>query len=232
MAAPCIVLQDARSRLKDSNVSATELREVFKKWFLVVGDRRIDQNLASVSAEWPARGMPTPSQLVQLQPLSLVHGILKVDSTLHPRHSRLVTAIVAEHGVKSCFAGTRGLELESMLLARLILAVLRKYRDLAKYKDKWTAVCKKTTPDEREELSRIVESIDIPSVEGKTQAQTAASIEDLTDPSMTTAIVPYRVGGNGSGMEDLETLHAELGLFFWGMRPCEHRRPHLPQNQK
>jgi hypothetical protein len=217
MAAPCIVLQDARSRLKDSNVSATELREVFKTWFKVVGDRRIDDNLAAVSADWPARGMPTPSQLVQLQPLSLVQGILKVDPTLHPRHSRLVTAIVAEHGVNSCFGGTRGLELEGMLLARLILAVLRKYRDLAKYSDKWTAICKKASADERDELSRIVESIDIPSVGGRTQAQTAAPIEDLTDSSMTTAIVPYAVGGNGSGtgMDDLDALHAELGLLFW-----------------
>jgi hypothetical protein len=213
MAAPCIVLQDARSRLKDSNVSATELREVFKTWFKVVGDRRIDDNLAAVSADWPARGMPTPRQLVQLQPLSLAHGILKVDPTLHPRHSRLVTAIVAEHGVKSCFGGTRGLELEGMLLARLILAVLRKYRDLAKYSDKWTAICKKASADERDELSRIVESIDIPSEGGRR----AAPIEDLTDPSMTTAIVPYAVGGNGSGtgMDDLDALDAELGLLFW-----------------
>ena len=212
----CIVMQDRRSRLKDSEVSASQLREALKEWFKTVGSRLIDANLTTVSAEWPHRGMPIPSQLVQLQPLSLVEGILKIDATLHPRHARLVTAILAEHGAGPCFSGTRGIELESMLVSRLILAVLRKYRDLAKYADKWVALCKKCTPDEREILGRIVGSISIAEPVGRRT-------------EMSTEIVPYSgssmavmaLDGGSDGFDELDDFNLEPGLFFglvaiWG----------------
>ena len=223
MAGDCIALQDGRSRLKDSNVSATELRQFFVNWFTLVGSRLIDQSLAVVSSEWPHRGMPSPAQLVQMQPRTLVEGILKIDDTLHPRHSRLVIAILAEHGVKPCFEGTRGIELECMLLSRLVLGVLRKYRDLAKYNAKWIAVCKKASPDERAVLSRIVEAINIPCDERERPAALmAAPIHDLDLGSMSTAIVPW-VAGDAlvEEFDELDNLSLELGLLFgpvtmWG----------------
>ena len=229
MAENCIVLQNGRSRLKDSSVSATELRECLKHWFTLVGTRLIDQALAVVSTDWPLRSMPSPTQLVQLQPRMLVEGMLKIDNTLHPRHARLVTAILAEHGVKPCYEGTRGIELECMLLSRLVLGVLRKYRDLAKYDLKSVAVCKKASPEERDILSPIVATIKIPSAERvRPPAQMATPMQDLDLASMTTTIVPYVGGGALVGalgevdgaLDELDSLSLALGLLFGHVTMC------------
>ena len=210
-----VAIKTKRERLKDSDVGAESLRSCLKQWFVHCGDRLIDRQLSIVSSEWPARGMPTPSQLVALAPYSLAKCVAGVDPSLHPRHARLVTAILAEHGVKKVFDGGRGLELECMLLSRLILGVLRKYRDMAKYEDKRSSVMKKSSQEERQKLEVVLGMIILPSSEGPQLSQCI----DMVSFSGDVAVQPPRTA---RVVDELGDLALELGscsaeAVGWGM---------------
>ena len=209
-----VAIKTKRERLKDSDVGAESLRTCLKQWFVHCGDRLIDRLLSVVSSEWPARGMPTPSQLVALAPFSLVKLVASVDPSLHPRHARLVTAILAEHGVKKVFDGGRGLELECMLLSRLILGVLRKYRDMVKYEDKRASVLKKSSQEERQKLEQVLSMIILPNSEGP-QLSHCTDLVSFTGDAVEVRTPPTRVV-----RDELRDLALELGSFSAGAVGC------------
>ena len=203
-----VAIKTKRERLKDNEVGADSLRSCLKQWFVHCGDRLIDRLLSIVSSELPARGMPTPSQLVAIAPYSLVKFVANVDPSLHPRHARLATAILAEHGVKKVFDGGRGLELECMLLSRLILGVLRKYRDMVKYEDKRSSVMKKSSQEERQKLEQVLSMIILPSSEGPqlSQCTDMVSFSGVVQPPRSARVV-----------DELGDLALELGSFPAGV---------------
>ena len=212
-----VAIKTKRERLKDNEVGADSLRSCLKQWFVHCGDRLIDRLLSIVSSELPARGMPTPSQLVAIAPYSLVKFVANVDPSLHPRHARLATAILAEHGVKKVFDGGRGLELECMLLSRLILGVLRKYRDMVKYEDKRASVLKKSSQEERQKLEQVFSMIILPNSEGP---QLSPCTEIVTFSAGSVAARPPP-----SARDELGDLALELGSFsagaVWGAGCCQ-----------
>ena len=156
------IFKEKRYRLPDSEVSASRLQECLKKWFATCGHRRIDLLLDTVAKEWPSRGTPLPKLLVQKEPLAFVEILSEADPWIHPRHTRLVVAILAEHGRGHVFEPKRSVELDTMLQSRLILAMLRKYRDLAKYSDKYSCVIRRASSEERRVLERLIQKIQLP----------------------------------------------------------------------
>ena len=94
------------------------------------------------------RSAPSPSALVANNVYSLVHGIAGIDSTVHPRHSRLVCALLAEHGKQPCLNPEKRAEYEAMEQSRQMLRACAKYRELAKCSDIRVPTMKKATLEE------------------------------------------------------------------------------------
>ena len=127
-----------RFRLPDSAMTVADAQRALKKWFSDNRCRNISVLLRE-SSDWSVRGMPSAFQMCQHKAYTLVMAFAQYDPTVHPRHGRLVAAIMAEHGQQHeadtdvVISGHRRVEVEAMLAARNILAILGKYRDLVKY---------------------------------------------------------------------------------------------------
>ena len=115
-----------RYRLPESDCSVDELVTVLTKWFEREGTRCIPTLLDAVTKMWPARGMPSAHLLC----LSAAYGfallLSAVDSTLHPRHAKLTSAILDVHAKEACFAGGRDRsEVRAMIWQRICCACAR-----------------------------------------------------------------------------------------------------------
>ena len=113
--------------------------------------------------------------------------------------------MVAEHGYKPVLDGNRGIECESMMASRMILAVFRKYRDLVKYGDKWRAVAKKASVEQRRKLEALLSRIEISS--GCFQAGSVQA-------GQCTALVPLAAAtqpGVENEEDELSALEREFG---------------------
>ena len=115
-----------RYRLPDSDMGTGDAQRALKKWFVECRCRNITVLLRE-SSDWSVRGMPSAMQLCQHKSYTLATSFALFDPTVHPRHSRLTAAILAEHGIKDTtdtgvvISGARRVEVEAMLMARNIL---------------------------------------------------------------------------------------------------------------
>ena len=72
--------------------------------------------------------------MARFELVAMVEKLLVIDSTLHPRFSRIVEAMINEHDRKILFkSGNPGTE--ALKYARLVLRALSKYRELANDRD-------------------------------------------------------------------------------------------------
>ena len=156
-----------RFRLPDSELSVAGAQTALRGWFKEAGSKNIN-GLLSASADWPARGTPAPAQLCNHSMYTLATSFAGVDHTIHPRHSRLVAAILAEHSSVDespvvVVSGPRRPEVEAMLLARSILMVLSKYRDLVKYPGKSMQTRRQASIDEWSKIRTLCSKLHLPS---------------------------------------------------------------------
>ena len=156
-----------RFRLPDSDLSVAGAQTALRGWFKEAGSKNIN-GLLSESADWPARGTPAPAQLCNHSMYTLATSFAGEDHTIHPRHSRLVAAILAEHSSVDespvvVISGPRRPEVEAMLLARSILMVLSKYRDLVKYPGKSMQIRRLASIVEWSKISTLCSKLKLPS---------------------------------------------------------------------
>ena len=156
-----------RFRLPDSELSVAGAQNALRSWFKEAGSKNI-AGLLSAAADWPARGTPTPAQLCTHALYTLTMSFACEDSTIHPRHSRLVAAILAEQSAVDdspvvVLSGSRRPEVEAMLIARSILIVLSKYRDLVKHPSKSMQIRRQASIDEWSKISTLCNKLRLPS---------------------------------------------------------------------
>ena len=121
-------------RLRDSDVTVEQLESWLKSWFAAAGSRIIPDLIKCVELEWDRGSFPHPVSLARKELVAMVEKMLPLDSTLHPRHTRLVEAMVNEHDRKIVFkSGHPGTE--ALKYARLVLRAFSKYRELANDRD-------------------------------------------------------------------------------------------------
>ena len=127
-----------RHRLADSNVTSKELQTVLFAWSNKCGTMCIDMAIEEVEREWIGKGTPPAAQLCWTCPIAFVELLVEVDPMLHPRHCKLVDAIVAQVISKKLKYNTvtYPIEMHAMLSARCLLRICTKFRDLAKYPEK------------------------------------------------------------------------------------------------
>ena len=125
---------DRAKRIPDSNVTVAQLESWLQSWFAAMGSRIIPDLMQSVELEWDRGSFPHPIAMARFELVAMVENLLDVDSTLHPRHSRIVEAMINEHERKILFKkGNPGTE--ALKYARLVLRALSKYRDLGNVRD-------------------------------------------------------------------------------------------------
>ena len=156
-----------RFRLPDSAMTVGDAQRALKKWFMECRCRNITALLRE-SSDWSVRGMPSAMQLCQHTSYTLATSFALYDPTVHPRHSRLAAAIMAEHGIKDSsdtgvvISGARRVEVEAMLMARNILSILGKYRDLVKYPAKALQIRRNATITHWTQISTLCGKIVLP----------------------------------------------------------------------
>ena len=152
-----------RYRLPDSDCSVDELVTVLTKWFEREGERCIPTLLETVTKLWPARGMPTAHLLCESAPYGFATLLAAVDSTLHPRHAKLTAAILDVHSKEACFAGGRDRgEVRAMMIAKTLLGMCSKYRDLVTYATKAITIRRTSTIEEWGKISLLCSKIMLP----------------------------------------------------------------------
>ena len=151
--------RERKNRLPDSKCTVKELQGVFHAWWKTMGTRDCTALVAHVRVHWQGRGIPAPAELVRHDIYSFIAELIKVDTSLHPRHSRLVCAMLAEHGTKPCMTVKDRPEFEAMLIARTLLHSMTKYRDTAKMPERLSACLRKATVEEQHKLSVIFDAI-------------------------------------------------------------------------
>ena len=124
-----------------------------------MGTRDCTALVAHVRVHWQGRGIPVPAELVRHDIYSFMAELVKVDSSLHPRHSRIVCAMLAEHGTKPCMTVKDRPEFEAMLIARTLLHSMTKYRDTAKMPERLSACLRKATVEEQHKLGVIFDAV-------------------------------------------------------------------------
>ena len=153
------VTHGKRFRIADSDISVHGIQEVLISWWTENGVRDATGLLHRAAKTWPGRGTPLVDELIMEAPYSLVMAMVKRDPTLHPRHSRIVSALIAEHGSKACMVTPRRIEFEAMEVARTILKVFSKYRDIQKDPVKKAALLRKCTVEQRNKLQQLLDQI-------------------------------------------------------------------------
>jgi hypothetical protein len=151
--------RERKNRLPDSPCTVKELQGVFKAWWKTMGTRDCTALVAHVRVHWQGRGIPAPAELVRHDIYSFMAELVKVDSSLHPRHSRIVCAMLAEHGTKPCMTVKDRPEFEAMLIARTLLHSMTKYRDTAKMPERLSACLRKATVEEQHKLGVIFDAV-------------------------------------------------------------------------
>ena len=121
-------------RLPDSNVTVAQLESWLQSWFAAIGSRIIPDLMRSVELEWDRGSFPHPMAMTRLELVAMVENLLDVDSTLHPRFSRIVEAMINEHDRKILFNEGNPFT-EAQKWSRLVLRALSKYRDLGNVRD-------------------------------------------------------------------------------------------------
>ena len=152
-----------RFRLRDSDVTVDQLIDVLNKWFKKVNDRCIPHLLKTVKEQWPQRGMPPPVLLCHQSPYAYTTLLAEVDPTLHPRHAKLTSAILACHDDDPCFAGgSESKEVRALMLSKQLLSMLSKYRDLVKIPAKAVSARRNSSIAEWTMLSTLCSKIALP----------------------------------------------------------------------
>ena len=154
-----VPLRDKKNRLPDSKCTVKELQHVFHGWWKVMGTRDCTALVAHARVPWQGRGIPSPAELARHDIYSLMAELIKVDSTLHPRHSRLVCAMLAEHGATPCMNVKDRPEFEAMLISRTLLQACTKYRDTAKQPERLSACLRKATIEQQHKLGVIFDAV-------------------------------------------------------------------------
>ena len=150
---------ERKNRLPDSKCTVKELQGVFHAWWKEMGTRDCTALVAHVRAHWQGRGIPAPVELVRHDIFSFMAELIKVDSTLHPRHSRLVCAMLAEHATTPCMSVQDRPEFEAILIARTLLHAMAKYRDTAKQPERLSACLRKATIEQQNKLGAIFDAV-------------------------------------------------------------------------
>ena len=202
-----------RYRLPDSGCSVDELVTVLLKWFVRQGDRCIPTLLDSVTKLWPARGMPTAHLLCESAPYGFATLLVAVDSTLHPRHSKLAAAILDAHSKEACFAGGRDCgEVRAMMIAKTLLATCSKYRDLVTYASKAITARRGSSIEDWAHLSLLCSKIMLPASSYSSQPKSigvAAHGESVSGQAQ----VPTAYSATSALLdEDLDTLLHEIDV--------------------
>ena len=121
-------------RIPDSNVTVAQLESWLQSWFAAIGSRIIPDLMRSVELDWDRGSFPHPMAMARFELVAMVEKLLDVDSTLHPRFSRIVEAMINEHDRKILFAQGNSYN-EAVKWSRLVLRALSKYRDLGNVRD-------------------------------------------------------------------------------------------------
>ena len=187
------LMNRSRYRLPDSMTSVNDIQKVLNLWWTAVGLRDASKLLRPVVTAWPSRGTPSPKELVADTVYSLAVEMARVDPTIHPRHSRIVCALIAEHGSQqgTCMGTARRPEFEAMELSRTMLKAFSKYRDLVRDPCKKSAVMRRCTSDELIKLEALLALIVLPTCHDDT------TVVDTGD-DMFDAIVAADSGGSSS----------------------------------
>ena len=156
-----VPFRNKKLRLPDSKCTVKELQQVFLAWWKVMGTRDCTALVAHARVHWQGRGIPCPADLVRHDIYSFMAELIKVDSTLHPRHSRLVCAMLAEHGATPCMNVKDRPEFEAMLIARTLLHACTKYKDTAKQPERLSACLRKATIEQQQKLGVIFDVVAI-----------------------------------------------------------------------
>ena len=123
------MIRGKRPRLADNAVPVQTLQKVLKSWAYELGCKCIDVNMAVARREWLGKGCPGATSLCWDAPYIFAKLMVEVDATLHPRHSKLVDAIIAENNKGVKFEKmTYDLPLEAMLAARTMNATETTHR--------------------------------------------------------------------------------------------------------
>ena len=150
---------ERKNRLPDSKCTVIELQGVFRAWWKEMGTRDCTALVAHVRVHWQGRGIPAPLELVRHDIFSFMAELIKVDSSLHPRHSRLVCVMLAERGANPCMSVQDRPEFEAMLIARTLLHAMTKYRDTAKQPERLSACLRKATVEQQHKLGAIFDAV-------------------------------------------------------------------------
>ena len=157
------LMNGSRYRLPDSNVSVSELQNVLRAWWVDCKHRDTTKLMEVIEQTWPGRGTPSPTEMESTIPYSFVHRLVGVDTTIHPRHSRLVAALIGEHTRGPVLTSGKRTEFEAMTVARSMLRMATKYRELAKpeNKCKLTAFYRRCTLEQRVKIDSVLSRIQL-----------------------------------------------------------------------
>jgi hypothetical protein len=193
-----------RYRLPDSAVCVSELQTVLRAWWEAAGTRNTSELLKNISRAWFHRGCPCATDLVGEPVFLLASELVHIDPTLHPRHSRLVCALIAEHGKKACMGTSRRPEFEAMELSRFLLKAFGKYRDLVRDPLKLKSVYRTATADEKGKIDNFVVKIVLPNSHKDMYATSTRTHEGDTSRRMAST-------RSDAFDLDIDDLAAELG---------------------
>ena len=192
------VTHGKRFRIADSDISVHGIQEVLISWWTENGVRDATGLLHRAAKTWPGRGTPLVDELIMEAPYTLAMAMVKADQTLHPRHSRIVSALIAEHGSKACMVTPRRIEFEAMEVARTILKVFSKYRDIQKDPVKKAALLRKCTVEQRNKLQQLLDQIVV--VQEGVVARSSVPLSNGDDG-----------GAGGDLMCDIDNLASDFG---------------------
>ena len=193
-----------RFRLPDSAMTVGDAQRALKKWFTECRCRNITALLRE-SSDWSVRGMPSAMQLCQHKSYTLATSFALFDPTVHPRHSRLTAAILAEHSIKDTtgtgvISGARRVEVEAVLIARNILSILGKYRDLVKYPAKALQIRRHATISQWVQINSLCGKLVLPTgAESSGTGPTSSHSLQVCDiiPDELDAELAFLIGGDG-----------------------------------
>ena len=158
------MMQQSRYRLPDSNVSVGELQKVLRAWWADCTHRDTTKLMAVIEQTWPNRGTPSAIDMASTIPYSFVQHLVAIDSTIHPRHSRVVAALIGEHTRGPVLTSGKRVEFEAMTVARSMLRMAAKYRELAmvQNKSKLEAFWRRCTLEQRAKLDKVLSRVQLP----------------------------------------------------------------------
>ena len=157
------LMRGSRYRLPDSNISVAELQIVLRAWWKDCKHRDTTKLMEVIEQTWPGRGTPTPTEMESTIPYSFVHHLVGIDTTIHPRHSRLVAALIGEHTRGPVLTSGKRVEFEAMTVARSMLRMATKYRELAKPENacKLTAFYRRCTLEQRIKIDSVLSRVEL-----------------------------------------------------------------------